>query len=371
MKNALHYLLILSFLTGSLLPVSAQRGRRMIVSPEVHPDKTVTFRFMAPDARKVELSTEILNERAAMTRDENGLWSVTIGPVTPDIYPYSFLVDGIPVADPNNVDIFPNERFKRSLVDVPGDEPLIHAMQDVPHGKVTYRYYKSETLGLTRRLLVYTPPGYMQNTEKTYPVLYLIHGMTDTEETWYKVGKVNFILDNLIAVPMIIVMPYANPYPELRELNRQVEADLLATDLFTDEMIHEVIPAIEENYRAQTGPENRAIAGFSLGGRQTLAAGLGHPEIFSWVFAYAPAIFDRELDDLFEKTYAGPEDLNEALNQLWVSCGRDDGLYEASVKFTGLLKDKGINHETFFTDGGHTWMNCRLFLAETARRLFE
>lgn len=375
MKRALHTLLILAFLTGYLLPVSAQRGRRMIVSPEVHSDKTVTFRFMAPDARNVELSTEILKERSAMTRDENGLWSVTIGPVTPDIYPYSFLVDGIQVADPNNVDIFPNERFKRSLVDIPGDNPLIHSLQDVPHGKITYRYYKSETLELTRRLLVYTPPGYMQNTDKSYPVLYLIHGMTDTEETWYKVGRVNFILDNLIArgeaVPMIIVMPYANPYPEMRELNRQVEMDLLGTDLFTDELIHEVIPAIEKNYRTQAGSANRAIAGFSLGGRQTLAAGLGHPEIFSWVFAYAPAIFERELDDLFENTYASQEDIIKGLNLLCVSCGRDDGLYAASVKFTGLLNDKGIKHKTFFTDGGHTWMNCRRFLTETARLLFK
>ncbi|MGC9472050.1 MAG: alpha/beta hydrolase-fold protein [Bacteroidales bacterium] len=375
MKKALHYLLILTFLNVSLLPVSAQRGRRMIVSPEVHSDKTVTFRFMAPDARKVELSTEILKERAAMTRDENGLWSITIGPVTPDIYPYSFVADGIRVADPNNVNIFPNERFKRSLVDIPGDKPLVHAMQDVPHGKVTYRYYKSETLGLTRRLLVYTPPGYRQNPDKTYPVLYLIHGMTDTEETWFKAGRVNFILDNLIArgeaLPMLIVMPYANPYPELRELNRQVEVDLLGTGLFTDELIHEVIPAIEENYRVKPGSENRAIAGFSLGGRQSLAAGMGHPEIFSWVFAYAPAIFDRELDNLFENTYAGQEDINNSLNLLWVSCGRDDGLYAASMKFTGLLNDKGIKHETFFTDGGHTWMNCRRFLTETARLLFK
>ncbi|HDJ33806.1 MAG TPA: esterase family protein [Bacteroidetes bacterium] len=346
-----------------------------IVSPEVHPDNRVTFRYRAPDAGEVLVDAQFESDPVAMTLDTSGVWSGTLGPVKPDIYPYSFLVDGIRVMDSGNSHYFPNERFKGSLVDIRGETPLVHSLKDVPHGLVHYEYYPSETLGTNARVLVYTPPGYEESSGVSYPVFYLVSGATDTEETYFKVGRANLIVDNLIAagkaVPMIIVMPYANPYPELRELNRQVEADLLATDLFTDEIIHEVIPAIEENYRAQTGPENRAIAGFSLGGRQTLAAGLGHPEIFSWVFAYAPAIFDRELDDLFEKTYAGPEDLNEALNQLWVSCGRDDGLYEASVKFTGLLKDKGINHETFFTDGGHTWMNCRLFLAETARRLFE
>jgi enterochelin esterase family protein len=184
-----------------------------VQSPVVHPDRTVTFNLRAPNAKKVELSAQFLPANQPLTATTNGLWSITVGPVEPDLYPYAFVVDGLSVADSSNQELFPNERFKNSLVDIPGDKPSLYSVQDVPHGELTYCYYQSKTLKRTRPLLIYTPAGYRDNRKK-YPVLYLVSGTTDTEETWFRAGRANFILDNLIArrqaVPMVIVMPYGN-----------------------------------------------------------------------------------------------------------------------------------------------------------------
>ena len=168
-----------------------------IVSPEILPDRKVVFRYLAPQAKQVSLNAQFDKASQPMVRDSLGIWSVTTNPIKPDIYPYSFIVDGITVMDPANVEFFPNERFKASLVDVPGYTPMIHELRDVPHGAITYEYYPSVE-GTTGTVVVYTPPGYTSGDTK-YPVFYLISGTTDTEEAWFKVGRVNNILDNLIA----------------------------------------------------------------------------------------------------------------------------------------------------------------------------
>ena len=193
---------------------------------------------------------------------------------------------GVSVMDPANVAFFPNERFKASLVDVPGDKPLIHAIRDVPHGIVTYEYYPSIE-STTGSVVVYTPPGYDKNPTKKYPVFYLISGTTDTEETFFKVGHTNFILDNLIAEgkakPMIIVMPYGNPAARIAEqaggakpgdptVRDGAEAVKRAND-FTTDLVSKVIPYVEKNYRAIPNRESRAIGGFSRGGRANAPGG--------------------------------------------------------------------------------------------------
>ena len=335
--------------------------RKPIVSPEVHSNKTVTFRFMAPNASNVMLSTQIKEEPQQMTKDANGIWSVTIGPVKPDIYPYFFIVDGVQVSDPNNPLIFANERFKNSLVDIPGDTPLIHAKQNVPHGKIVYRYYNSKTLETTRRMVVYTPPGYEGNNKK-YSVLYLIHGATDTEETWYKVGRINDIMDNLIAQgkaePMIIVMPYANPAPAAR-------------DAFVKDLITDIIPYTEQKYRVLKDREMRAVAGFSRGGGQTLDAGLYNTNLFSWVCAFAPASNNDKIGIDLASGNPSPEQLNKQLKLLWISCGTEDFLHERVTELDELLKKNNVKHEAFFPSGGHTWMNCKLYVSTVAQKLFK
>ncbi|MFO1514126.1 MAG: esterase, partial [Verrucomicrobiota bacterium] len=184
-------LLLAALAAGLAFPLSAGAQRQrppQLDSPIVHPDRTVTFNFRAPTAKKVEVSTQFTRGNQELKLDTNGVWSITLGPVEPNLYPYNFVVDGVAVADPSNQDLFPNERFKSSLVDIPGERPAIYAAQNVPHGEVSYCYYQSPKLGL-RPLIVYTPPGYRDGAEK-YPVFYLVSGTTDTEETWFKVGRV-------------------------------------------------------------------------------------------------------------------------------------------------------------------------------------
>ncbi len=347
-----------------------------VVSPEYNKDGSVTFRVHAPEAEKVELECQMFEGTRIMERGERDVWSLTVKPDVPDIYPYAFVIDGTKIADPQNVDIFPNEGFKYSLADVRGAEPDWQDLQDVPHGKISYAYYTSKEVGFDRPLCIYTPPGYDPADGKQYPVLYLIHGMTDTYETWFKVGKVNNILDNLIAAglaeKMIVVMPYANPYPEMM---RRGMADMylpLDTKLTTEEFIGSVIPFVEANYNVINDADSRAIAGFSLGGRQALACGLGNPDKFHYVCAFAPAIFGPEISANFENgTYAASDVLDDSLKLMWLGCGTSDFLYQSSLELDRNFKERGIDFISMYPGGGHTWMNCRDYITEVCRLLFK
>ncbi|GAB2591778.1 esterase family protein [Spirosoma areae] len=356
----------------------------LVISPQVNADKTVTFRYLAPQAKLVELSAQFEKAPVAMTRDEQGIWSVTVGPVKPDIYPYSFRVDGVTVMDPANVAFFPNERFKASLVDVPGDTPLIHAMRDVPHGTITYEYYPSMS-NTTGSVVVYTPPGYDQSPSKKYPVYYLISGTTDTEETFFKVGKTNLILDNLIAEgkarPMIIVMPYGNiaarvaeqtgtPKPGDPTVRDGADAVKRAND-FTTDLVSNVIPYVEKNYRTVANRENRAIGGFSRGGGQTLRTAFSHMDKFAWVCAYSSYLSPQEMDGNYSSIVSKPEQTNKQLKLLWVSVGSEDFLYKGTTEFMDYLKAKNVNYKSLITDGGHTWMNVKRYVNDTAQLLFQ
>ncbi|AUD03644.1 esterase [Spirosoma pollinicola] len=356
----------------------------LVVSPQVNADKTVTFRYQAPQAKAVELSAQFEKAPVPMTKDAQGIWSATVGPVKPDIYPYNFRVDGVSVMDPANVAFFPNERFKASLVDVPGDTPLIHAMRDVPHGSINYEYYPSME-GTTGSVVVYTPPGYDQSPTKKYPVYYLISGTTDTEETFFKVGKTNLILDNLLAEgkvkPMIIVMPYGNIAARVAEqkggtkpadptVRDGADAVKRAND-FTTDLVSNVIPYVEKNYRAIANRENRAIGGFSRGGGQTLRAAFSNMDKFAWVCAYSSYLSPQEIDSNFSQIVAKPEQTNKQLKLLWVSVGSDDFLYKGTVEFMDYLKAKKVNYKSLITGGGHTWMNVKTYVAATTPLLFQ
>lgn len=294
--------------------------------------------------------------------DTAGIWTVTVGPIKPDIYTYSFWVDTVQIADPNNTYLFANERFKRSIVDIPGDEPLIHSLQNVPHGKVAYRYYKSATLYTTRTLLVYTPPGFDASGKIKYPILYLIHGGSDTEETWTKVGRANLIADNLIAQgkvrPMIIVMPYGNVRPKPM-------AD------FTKDMVNDIVPFIEANYPVLKQSTARAVAGFSVGGGQTLNIGLTNTDKFAYVCSYAPFTATEEFRKNFGNYSPEAASINKQLKLFTISVGTEDFLYESVKGNIAMFKEKNVKVEPFIVSGGHTWMNCKLFLSNTLPQLFK
>jgi len=353
-------------------------------SPQVNPDKTITFRYMAPSAKDVRLSAQFLGGPVQMTKGANGMWSITVGPVRPDIYPYSFTVDGIQVMDPGNVAFFPNERFKASLVDIPGETPLIHSMRDVPHGTVTYEYYPSAE-GTTGSLVVYTPPSYEKDFSARYPVFYLISGTTDTEETWFKVGRANLILDNLIAEgkakPMIIVMPYGNVEATIAAqkggakpadpVGRESAEALNRAKTFGNDLVNNIIPYIEKNYRVLNNADSRAIGGFSRGGGQTLRTAFGNMDKFSWICCYSAYLTPQEMESEYKFVAGDPDRTNRQLKMLWVSVGSEDFLYKQTMEFLNFLRDKKVNYKSLITTGGHTWMNTKVFLTNTAQLLFQ
>jgi len=368
------HFLTLAFALVAALAARAQPATRTPPpqSPEVHADRTVTFRFRAPAAQKVELTGQFLPANRAMQKDEAGLWSITVGPVEPNLYPYNFVVDGTGVADPGNQDLFPNERFKASLVNVPGDTPALHEAQDVPHGELTYGFYASKTLNRLRPVVVYTPPGYRAGSDR-YPVFYLVSGTTDTEETWFRVGRVNFILDNLIAqkkaVPMIVVMPYGNMLMGMPAPTTLAAAE--AYKVFSDELVGNVMPYVEANYRTIPDREHRAIAGFSRGGGQSLFTGFNNRDKFAYIGSYSAYLTAEAFDKYFASAAADPAATNRELKLLWLGVGKSDFLYPQATAFMDYLKEKKIEHRTLITEGGHTWMNARHYLIDTLQLYFK
>lgn len=377
-------LVICSCFACHILSSQPPRGP-FVISPQIGADRKVVFRYLAPAAKQVLLGgSQFGASQVPMTKDSLGIWSVTIAPVEPDIYPYSFVVDGVTVMDPANVAYFPNERFKASLVDVPGDTALVHTMKNVPHGTMTYEYYPSLE-GSTGSLVIYTPPGYDKNPAESYPVFYLISGTTDTEETFFKVGRTNLILDNLIAEgrarPMIVVMPYGNPMARIAEHTGQPKpSDIVSRDsddawarakLFETDLITNVIPYVEKTYRTIRNRDNRAIGGFSRGGGQTLRAAFGNLDKFSWIACYSAYLSTPEMESRYANFYSNPNRTNKDLSLFWISVGKDDFLFRQTVEFMDFLKMKNIKFRSLVSQGGHTWMNVRNYFTETAQLLFK
>lgn len=368
-------LLFLSwFLSIASIVLQGQPPAAVVInSPEIKSDNTVTFRYRAPDAKDVKVSTQFEKSPVGMKKDTSGVWSVTLGPVKPDIYPYNFIVDGTSVADPRNSAIFPNEGFQSSLIEITGLKPLVHSLQNVPHGTVAYRYYSSPELG-ARPVVIYTPPGYEKNNKEKYPVLYLLHGTTDTEETWTKVGRANVILDNLIhqgkAKPMIVVMPYGRAYPTISKSSGSLR-NWENLQEFKKDFVQNLVPFVEQNYRVIADENHRGIAGFSGGGGETLYLGLNQPGFAAWICGFAPGMLKEEFDRNNAGAFTNVEGTNKRLKLFWIGVGKDDMLYPVISEYLNVLDAKGINHETFISEGGHTWMNCKLYLSTIAQKLFK
>jgi enterochelin esterase family protein len=340
-----------------------------VVSPEVQADRKVTFRIRAPKATEVVLNGEWKGGgKLAMTKDEQGVWSITVGPLEPDLYGYSFAVDGMTVTDPSNSVLKPMRSPRTSVVDVPGDPPRLHDWQDVPHGTVRLHEYVSKSLGRRRLLRVYTPPGYDKDPSATYPVLYLFHGSGDNEATWTAFGRAHLIADNLLAQgkakAMIIVMTDGHAVapggpPESRGKN--VEA-------FGKDLLEDVMPLVESTYRTKADREQRAIVGLSMGGGQSLTVGLNHLDRFAWVGGFSSAIGNPETT--LATALADPAATNAKLRLLWIACGKDDGLVKNAQTLSDVLKAKEIRHELKITEGNHSWPVWRKYLGEFLPLLF-
>lgn len=368
MKSPLKKLIALGMLCAISAQATAQPGRfERIASPVVNTDNTVTFNYRNENAKKVFVDVQFAG-RHLMEKKENGLWTLTLGPAAPDMYPYCFIVDGTTIMDPLNPDWFPNEGFKSSIVDIRGNKELIHSVKNVPHGSVDYQTYYSKTFGLYGNVIVYTPPFYDQNPDKHYPVFYLISGTTDTEEVYFKVGRANFILDNLIAEgaakEMIIVMPYGNPAKYFPAGTNIFEKG----DIFTADFLNDLMPFIESNYRTINNRENRAIGGFSRGGNQGLHIGLTNLDKFSHLCSYS-SFTSMEIPNVYDDA----EKLNSQIKLFWLGVGTDDFLYGNAKDYMDFLDKKGIKNIKEFTSDkfGHTWMNAKYFLDKSARLLFK
>ena len=348
--------------------VPQQSWRDVVFKPHIiHPDGRITFNHEAPDAKKVELSGQFMERNIPMVRNSRGIWSATVKPEKADIYPYNFVVDGVSVQANNNMEIFPNENFKASLLEIPNPDAL-YTINDVPHGKVQYMTYKSDVMGEYRPVVVYTPAEYEKGNKK-YPVFYLVSGTTDTEETWFKVGKVNVILDNHIAqgkaVPMIVVMPYGNVFETTPAPTSLESAQMYQK--FEKELTECVMPFVEKNFRTKNDRKSRAIGGFSRGGGQSLFSVYSNFDKFSYLASYSAYLTPQVMDIYF------PDIANDIkqLDLMWFGVGTSDFLYQNVLDHQNYFDQKGISYEKMFTEGGHTWMNARTYLAETLQKFFK
>ena len=344
-----------------------------VVSPEVGADRRVTFRILAPNAREVLLTGEFMQGSRRFEPRDNGVWSVTVGPLEPEIYHYNLTIDGVRTIDPGNPDVKTGSTPSTisSILEVRGDRPAFYDPQPVAHGDIRTHWYQSTSLRSTRRLTVYTPPGYDANASARYPVVYLFHGANADENAWYRLGRVNLILDNLLAAgaakPFIVVMPFgygvAPGAPAKPGEN---------TEKFGKDLIEDVIPFVQSHYRALADRNQRAIVGLSMGGGQALSIGLNHLEQFSYVGGFSSALGPvADFANTYASLIAEPKAANQKLRLLWIGCGKEDGVFAASKSFSDFLNAHGITHAFHASSGAHTWMVWRRYLHEISPLLFR
>jgi enterochelin esterase family protein len=378
------------------LPVAAQgRGPAApaIVSPEVHADRTVTFRIAVADAQTVELRTpgDIPGSIGAsgrgpapfpLKKNAAGIWETTVGPIPAGAYRYVFSVNGIPVADSRNPLTSQTNTTVYSLVIVPGSD--VFDTRAVPHGAVASVLYNSTSLGGIRRMHIYTPPGYEAGRDR-YPVLYLLHGAGDVDESWSTVGRAGIILDNLIAArkakPMIVVMPAGHVTGAGAPLGAELEPNgspgpglaSVGEDPFVKDFLSDIQPYVEKTYRVQAERQSRAIAGLSMGGGQTLNIAIPHLDRFGYVGVFSSGI-PANVADAWEKQHLAALDNASAkrgLRLLWFGTGKNDFVMETTRGTLALMKKHGFAPVFVESEGGHTWLNWRDYLSEFAPQLFR
>ncbi|UJP65100.1 esterase [Mongoliitalea daihaiensis] len=395
MKNQmLRFFAFLLFATSTYAQEAIFRSQNLI-SPEIEGD-AVTFRFFAPQAQQVEITGDFLPSikvessmgtvdapgKVLLTKDEKGVWEFRADKLAPELYSYSFLVDGLPAIDPNNPFLIRDVASVTNIFIVGGAQADLYKVQQVPHGTVAKRWYPSVGLGMERRLTVYTPPGY-ENSTQAYPVLYLLHGAGGDEEAWITLGRTAQIMDNLIAQgkskPMIVVMPNGNviqdaaPGEGSRGFYKPQFMIPQTMDGTYEANFNEIIDFVEANYRVNKEKSQRAIAGLSMGGFHTLHISRFYPNTFDYVGLFSAAIMPRE--DATGRVY---KDIDATLQQqrdngyqlYWIAIGKTDFLYDANQEFIKKLDTVEMPYTYVETEGGHIWRNWRIYLSQFVPQLF-
>lgn len=393
-----------SFLSLTLLLISlttfAQQalwGGQDLISPELHPDKSVTFRYFAPNAKSVSVTGDFLPAQkidspfgkvdsqgsADLKKNDNGVWELTTNPLQPELYSYSFIVDGIKTTDPNNVYLIRDVASLTNVFLIDGDRANLYKVNNVAHGTVSKRWYNSPTLNMQRRITIYTPPGY-EKSKSSYPVFYLLHGMGGDEEAWMSLGRASQILDNLIAQgkakPMIVVMTNGNAIQEAApgesslgyykptfQLPKTMEGSMEGS--FPD-----IVRFIDSNYRTIKQKSGRAIAGLSMGGYHSLHISKEYPDLFDYVGLFSAAIVpNKEVKSpIYENMEAKLKiQFSKRPKLYWIAIGKTDFLYQANTDFRKLLDKNDLKYTYFESGEGHIWKNWRIYLSEFTPMLFK
>jgi len=369
-----------------------------VASPEVSSERRVTFRIFAPRAESVTINAGDIpgaNQAPPFAKGENGVWEMTLGPLTPGAFRYVFIVDGVRTLDPVNTRTAESNTSMWSLFHIPGLDA--QDAKPVPHGAVASVFYDSTVVKTLRRMHVYTPPGYESGKQK-YPVFYLLHGAGDTDDAWTSVGRAGFILDNLIAAgrmaPMIVVMPAGHqPSPAGAGAAVAPQAGAPAgpappptVNPFTREFVSDVMPYVEGHYRTLNDRAHRAIAGLSMGGSQTLDIAFRHLARFAYIGVFSSGATlggGRGAAGTTAPTPPRPDwasvhaadldnrNLKKGTRLVWFSTGVDDGLMSNTRSTVEMLRQHGFAPELVESPGGHTWLNWREYLVAFAPRLFR
>ena len=374
----------LTLLAATLMPLPLRAQTALPPPPPrvtttANPDSTLTFHYADPAAKEVKLSTDASLTPIPLRKDEaTGVWSATTPVLPPEIYSYSFSADGLHRLDPGNPRVTANLRGLANMIELPSATPQPWDAAAVPHGTVHHHTYTTAVvLGLKDNqsdFYVYTPPGYDPNAKTHYPVLYLLHGWSDDASGWTAVGQAPYILDSLLAAgkikPMIVVMPLG--YGDMSfVLGKDQWDDPSAvnhnTDLYAKALLTEVLPRVESAYNVSKKRDDRAIAGLSMGGLESLTVGLHHPELFAWVGGFSSGLAQPDV----EGNFAGVDPKSANLKLLWIACGTSDHLLDPNRRFITFLQSKNMPVTPVETPGQHTWLVWRDNLIHFTPLLFQ
>lgn len=397
MKSILIFLLGMTLLITNISAQQALWGGQAIVSPEINIDNTVTFRLMAPGADSVFVTGDFLPTekiktpmgefdgpgKAALTKDDKGVWSFTSQALSPELYSYSFIIDGFSTTDPSNPFLIRDVASITNIFIVGGGHADLYKVNNIPHGSVTRRWYESPGLGMDRRMTIYTPPGYETSSDK-YPVLYLLHGAGGDEEAWISLGRTAQIMDNLIAQgkskPMIVVMPNGNVIQDAapgeghegfykpqfmvpKTMDGTYEANFM-----------DIIKFVESNYRVKADKADRAVAGLSMGGFHSFHISRYYPNTFDYIGLFSAAIMPRE--DATSKVYVDidgtlKKQMENGYKLYWIAIGKTDFLYQSNADLRKQMDAMGMKYSYTETEGGHIWRNWRIYLSDFVPLLFK